>query len=183
MAFHPRLSRQGVSLLMSWMLWTSLVVWWLRLHAPQGWWGNIFHAAWHSLPLKKKELNIVWWFGVSQLGWQDLPQPLGASLRYQLCGCCAESLQSCPALCDPMDCSLPGSSVRGTSQARVLEWVAVPSSGDLPHPGIEPTSHAVPGGILTTSATWEACQVWAPWENSPEPPCFLTAGYEEKLGY
>ena len=37
----------------------------------------------------------------------------------------AESLQSCPTLCDPMDCSLPGSSVRGIFQARVLEWVAI----------------------------------------------------------
>ena len=37
----------------------------------------------------------------------------------------AESLQSCPTLCDPMDCSLPGSSVRGIFQARVLEWGAI----------------------------------------------------------
>ena len=37
----------------------------------------------------------------------------------------AESLQSCPALCDPMDCSLPGSFVHGIFQARVLEWVAI----------------------------------------------------------
>ena len=33
--------------------------------------------------------------------------------------------QSCPILCDPMDCSLPGSSVHGIFQARVLEWVAI----------------------------------------------------------
>ena len=33
--------------------------------------------------------------------------------------------QSCPTLCDPMDCSLPGSSVHGIFQARVLEWVAI----------------------------------------------------------
>ena len=32
--------------------------------------------------------------------------------------------QSCPTLCDPMDCSLPGSSVQGVFQARVLEWGA-----------------------------------------------------------
>ena len=32
---------------------------------------------------------------------------------------------SCPTLCDPMDCSPPGSSVHGISQARVLEWVAI----------------------------------------------------------
>ena len=33
--------------------------------------------------------------------------------------------QSCPTLCDPMDCSLPGSSVHGILQERVLEWVAI----------------------------------------------------------
>ena len=33
--------------------------------------------------------------------------------------------QSCPTLCDPMDCSLPGSSIHGISQARVLEWGAI----------------------------------------------------------
>ena len=35
------------------------------------------------------------------------------------------SLQSCPTLCDPMDCSLPGYSVHGILQARTLEWVAI----------------------------------------------------------
>ena len=33
--------------------------------------------------------------------------------------------QSCPALCNPMDCSPPGSSVQGISQARIVEWVAI----------------------------------------------------------
>ena len=37
----------------------------------------------------------------------------------------AKSLQLCPTLCDPMDCSLPGSSVREIFQARILEWVAI----------------------------------------------------------
>ena len=40
----------------------------------------------------------------------------------------AKSLQSCPTLCDPTDCSPPGSSVHGILQARILEWVAMPSS-------------------------------------------------------
>ena len=35
---------------------------------------------------------------------------------------------SCPTLCDPMDCSPPGSSVCGILQARILEWVAMPLS-------------------------------------------------------
>ena len=38
---------------------------------------------------------------------------------------CAQSHQSCPTLCDPLDCSLPGSSVHGTFQARILEWIAI----------------------------------------------------------
>ena len=37
----------------------------------------------------------------------------------------AKSLQLCPTLCDPMDCSLPGFSVHGILQARILEWVAI----------------------------------------------------------
>ena len=41
---------------------------------------------------------------------------------------CAKSLQSCPTLCDLMDCNPPGSSVHGILQARILESVAMPSS-------------------------------------------------------
>ena len=37
----------------------------------------------------------------------------------------SEVAQSCPTLCDPMDCSLPGFSVHGIFQARILEWVAI----------------------------------------------------------
>ena len=46
--------------------------------------------------------------------------------------------RSCLTLCNPMDCSSPGSSVHGMLQARILEWVATPSSGDLADPGIQP---------------------------------------------
>ena len=46
--------------------------------------------------------------------------------RSVVCFVCVLVSQSCPTLCDPMDCSLPGSSVRGILQARILEWVAVP---------------------------------------------------------
>ena len=41
-----------------------------------------------------------------------------------------------------MDCSPPGSSVHGILQVRILEWVAMPPQGDLPHPRIEPRSPA-----------------------------------------
>ena len=40
----------------------------------------------------------------------------------------SEATQSCPTLCDPMDCSLPRSSVHGILQAIVLEWIAIPFS-------------------------------------------------------
>ena len=46
----------------------------------------------------------------------------------------AKLLQSCLTLCDPMDCSLPGSSVHGILQARILEWVAMPSSRESSKP-------------------------------------------------
>ena len=52
--------------------------------------------------------------------------------------------QSCPTLCNPLDCSPPGSSVHGIFQARILEWVACPPPGDLPDPGIEPESTMSP---------------------------------------
>ena len=45
--------------------------------------------------------------------------------EYAAAAAAAKSLQSCPILCDPMDCSLPGSSTHGIFQARVLEWGAI----------------------------------------------------------
>ena len=45
--------------------------------------------------------------------------------------------------------SPPDSSVHGILQARILEWVAMPSSGDLPDPGIKPVSPALAGGFFT----------------------------------
>ena len=48
--------------------------------------------------------------------------------------------QSCPALCDALDCSPPASSVHGVFQARIIEWVVIfcRPPGDLPDPGVEP---------------------------------------------
>ena len=47
------------------------------------------------------------------------------NFRYADAAAAAKLLQSCPTLCDPMDCSLPGFSNHGIFQARVLEWVAI----------------------------------------------------------
>ena len=51
-----------------------------------------------------------------------------------LCLCCAKSLPSFLILCSLMDWSPPGSSVHGIPQARILEWVAMPSSRGLSQP-------------------------------------------------
>ena len=62
--------------------------------------------------------------------------------------------QLCPTLCNPMDCSPPGSCVHGIFQARLLEQVSMFISGDLPNAGIEPASLGSPelaGGFFTTA--------------------------------
>ena len=65
---------------------------------------------------------------------------------------CSQLPQSCPALCDPMDCSPPGSSLHEILQTRILEWITMPSSGDLPDPVIEPLFcvSCIAGGFFTT---------------------------------
>ena len=49
---------------------------------------------------------------------------------------CVPAAQSCPTLCDPMDYSLPGSSVYGVLQARILEWVAIDSDTEKAWHGV-----------------------------------------------
>ena len=80
-----------------------------------------------------------------------------SSLRVQQGCVCVHTrvhAQSCPVLCNPMDCRPPGSSVHGIIQARILEWVLpFPPLGDLPDPGIELASLVPPtlaGKFLTT---------------------------------
>ena len=81
--------------------------------------------------------------------------------------CCAKAY---PTLCGPMDCSLPGSFVHGTFQARILEWGAISIPGNLSDPKIEPMFLAyltLAGRLFTVSASWEAA--------SPKSVCVLVA--------
>ena len=67
--------------------------------------------------------------------------------------------QPCLTLCDPMDYSLPGASVHGILQARILEWVLMPFSKGSSQPRDQTcvsVSPALEGRFFTTSATWEA---------------------------
>ena len=72
---------------------------------------------------------------------------------------CAQLLQSCSTVCNPVDSRPSGFSVNGILQQEY--WSGLPCSppGDLPNPGIEPlciTSLVLAGRFLTTNATWEA---------------------------
>ena len=64
----------------------------------------------------------------------------------------SEVAQSCPTLCDPMDCSLPGSSLLRTGFSRQEHWSGLPfpSPGHLPNPGIEPGSPTFQADALTS---------------------------------
>ena len=117
-----------------------LAVKWLRLHAftaeavglIPGWVTKILQAEWHGQK-KKKEMKInpsewlLW-------GW------IVKNWKVQIsCAVCAQSLQLCPTLCNPMDYSLPGSSVPGILQVRILKWVAVLFSREIfPTQGLNP---------------------------------------------
>ena len=65
----------------------------------------------------------------------------------------SEVAQSCPTLCDPVDCSPPSSSVHGILQARILEWVAISFSrgSSRSDPGIKPRSPALQANALTSA--------------------------------
>ena len=81
----------------------------------------------------------------------------------------AKSLQSCPALCDPIDGSPPGSPIPGILQARILEWVAISFSRTnsnslyfLPHSVIE--VHRITSTTLNT-----VCQLFQSWQTQFVP--------------
>ena len=87
---------------------------------------------------------------------------VSALILIHSCGRCAVFLvaQSCPTLCDPMDCSPPGSSVHGILQARKQEWLPCPPPGDLPDPGIEPRSPALQVASLPSEAPGKPSLKW-----------------------
>ena len=72
----------------------------------------------------------VWHYWATELNWKCISSEFNYIFfllytKYWLCGDGDLVTQSCPTLCNPMDCSLPGSSVHGISQVRILEGVAI----------------------------------------------------------
>ena len=71
--------------------------------------------------------------------------------------------QSCPTLCDPMDCRPSGSFVHGILQTRILEWIAMPSSRGSPQPrDLTQVSH-IACGFFIIWATRKAQEYWSGW--------------------
>ena len=62
--------------------------------------------------------------------------------------------------CNLMDYILPASSLHGIFQARILEWVAILSPGDLSDPGIEPESPALQADSLPSEPPGKPCKGW-----------------------
>ena len=82
-------------------------------------------------------LDSLWWPQSLRLGDAAVCTclPPAACIVFKNVCVCVKLLQLCLTLCDPVDCSLPGSSVRGILQARILEWLAMPSSRIFPIQG------------------------------------------------
>ena len=78
-----------------------------------------------------------------------------------------EVAQSCPTLCNPMDCSLPGFSIHGTFQARVLEWVAISFSRESSPPRDQTQFSCIVGRRFTLWATREVPLKLHWWPISP----------------
>ena len=87
-----------------------------------------------------------------------------------------KSLQLCLTLCDPMDCSPPGSCVHGILQARILEWVAVPSSRGPSQPRDQAWISRTAGDSLPLSHWGRPVTSWLVWKGT------LQASRPSRLG-
>ena len=86
---------------------------------------------------------------------------LAQTLCVCMCVCvcvCALAAQSCPILCNLMDCGSPGFSVRGLLQARILEWVDMPFSGGSSWPRDRTWASRIAGRLFTIWVTRDAPQ-------------------------
>ena len=96
--------------------------------------------------------------------WSGVPSP---SLIYLLVSpnlcICAQSLQSCLTLCDPMECSPPGSSVHGILQSRILEWAAILGC------------HGLLQGIFPTQGSNQHLLHLLHWQADSLPLCHLSS--------
>ena len=91
----------------------------------------------------------------------------------------SEVTQSCPTLCDPMDCSPPGSSIRGILQARILEWAAISFSRGSSQPRDRTWVSCIAGRCFNHWGTREATYVNP--SNSYSPMTYYSLLHTRKL--
>ena len=104
---------------------------------------------------------------VTNLWLSEISGPGLVATRNAETGASAKSLQSCLTLCDPMDCSPPGSLSMGFSGQEYWSGLPFPSPGDVPNPGTEPASSTLAGRFFTRPVmcvcigTWASVGTWA----------------------
>ena len=141
--------------ILKWMIFSSFI--------------TIFFLIWHQTSLLS---SFHSWTSVSPFLWLTKMKRIIITPEVEQCSfsrgsnfltskcVCAKLSQPCLTRYDPMGCSPPGSSVHGSLQARILEWVAFPSPGDLPDPGIKPRYPAMQADALTSEPPGK------PWNSS-----------------
>ena len=158
---------------------TSLVVQWLRIRLPmqrmlvqslvEELRPHMLWGSWAGAPQQDRSLCAATGIlhAITKTQWSQTNKEIsifskGGSLSggkeltpWDLPGKVSEVAQSCLTLCDPMDCSLPGSSVHVIFQARVLEWVAISFTRGSSHPRGWTWVSCIAGGFFT---------IWAPRE-------------------
>ena len=87
--------------------------------------------------MRLKENLCCWYYAGNQCSYYVVYRTCVCVCVYTHCPVLCLVTQLCPTLCNPMDCSPPAPLSVGILQARILEWVAMPSSRDLLNPGIE----------------------------------------------
>ena len=98
---------------------------------------------------------------------------------------CSLVTKSCLPLCDPVNCSMPGSTVHGIFQARIMERLPFLFPGDLPNPGIKPASPSLAGGFFTMvprgllRRKWPPTPIFLPGESHGQRSL---AGYIQSMG-
>ena len=106
-----------------------------------------------------------------------LARPLCAFLSFCCCFWCLAA-RLCPTLCDPLDCNLPGSSVHGLAQARILEW-------DLPAPRFELASPALQADSLSLSHLGSPCLIFQSlpvgWTDKTFSSCIVSLTFSSYL--
>ena len=121
----------------------------------------------HCLPESARSRPLTWWY-YPIISFSAVPSPpaLSLSRMYMFNFREREVAQSCPTLCDPMGCSLSGSSVHGIFQARVLEWIAISFSRGHSRPRNRTQVSRIAGRCFTV---WATREVWGNWrESAPE---------------